>query len=456
MMGKSPFLEYNECMKKFLAILLCKILRIIGKLVGKGSSLPGKYALKVDPDILSKVKLPEYVIAVTGSNGKTSTVEMIEKMLSDAGYSVAYNKEGSNQIEGVTTFLLENCDLSGKFLKDIVLIESDERYARHTFRHFHPSHYIFTNLYRDQLTRNGHPEWIFDILKDSIYDDSILILNADDPLVSSFGKDHPNKVYTFGIDELPEDTKENVSRYNDGLYCPVCGEKMVYDYIHFNHVGSYRCTHCGFQRGEPDYRITSVDLSKGKLVLDGKYTVDLALKSLYNAYNILFCYAIGRLMGIEGEKIVHSLNHYILKNGRVVEFRIGDKKGTFLTSKHENSISYGQSLRVAANDPGDVTVYIMVDAISRKYFTSETSWLWDIDFELLQSRNIQKIVIGGRYVYDVAERLSYAGIDFSKVSLHEDIQEAIDDLKENAAGHIYAITCFSDQDKLLNRVEVLS
>ena len=139
-----------------------------------------------------------------------------------------------------------------------------------------------------------------------------------------------------------------------------------------------------------------------------------------------------------------------------MEFRIGDKKGTFLTSKHENSISYGQSLRVAANDPGDVTVYIMVDAISRKYFTSETSWLWDIDFELLQSRNIQKIVIGGRYVYDVAERLSYAGIDFSKVSLHEDIQEAIDDLKENAAGHIYAITCFSDQDKLLNRVEVLS
>ena len=34
-------------MRKVLAIVVCKLLRFIGKLVGKGSSLPGKYALKV-------------------------------------------------------------------------------------------------------------------------------------------------------------------------------------------------------------------------------------------------------------------------------------------------------------------------------------------------------------------------------------------------------------------------
>jgi len=49
--------------------------RFAGRLVGKGSSLPGKLALKVCPDILSRVRLPEHIIAVTGSNGKTSTVE---------------------------------------------------------------------------------------------------------------------------------------------------------------------------------------------------------------------------------------------------------------------------------------------------------------------------------------------------------------------------------------------
>ena len=46
---------------------------------------------------------PKYIVAVTGSNGKTSTVEMIAHILCESGKKVAWNKEGSNQIEGVTT-----------------------------------------------------------------------------------------------------------------------------------------------------------------------------------------------------------------------------------------------------------------------------------------------------------------------------------------------------------------
>ena len=68
-------------MRKFLAIVVCKLGRFVGKLVGKGSSLPGKYALKLCPDILRRVTLPPRVVAVTGSNGKTSTVEMIAAIL---------------------------------------------------------------------------------------------------------------------------------------------------------------------------------------------------------------------------------------------------------------------------------------------------------------------------------------------------------------------------------------
>ena len=64
-------------MRVFLAIVLCKVLRLVGRLLGRGSSLPGQFALKVCPDVLGRVKLPRHIIAVTGSNGKTSTVEMI-------------------------------------------------------------------------------------------------------------------------------------------------------------------------------------------------------------------------------------------------------------------------------------------------------------------------------------------------------------------------------------------
>ena len=141
-------------MRKLLAILACKLLRFVGKLVGKGSSLPGKYALKICPDILRRVELPEHIIAVTGSNGKTSTVEMIAAILRAGGKRVVYNEEGSNQIEGVTTLILNNCSLTGKMRGDVLLLESDERYAKFSFKWFHPTHFVITNLYRDQLTEN--------------------------------------------------------------------------------------------------------------------------------------------------------------------------------------------------------------------------------------------------------------------------------------------------------------
>ena len=144
-------------MRKFLAIVACKVLRFVGKLVGKGSSLPGKYALKICPDVLRRVKLPEHIIAVTGSNGKTSTVEMIAAILRAGGKTVVYNEEGSNQVEGVTTLVLSHASLSGKVKADVLLIESDERYAAHSFKFFHPTEFVITNLYRDQLTRNAHP-----------------------------------------------------------------------------------------------------------------------------------------------------------------------------------------------------------------------------------------------------------------------------------------------------------
>ena len=114
-------------MKMMLAIIVCKILRFVGKLVGKGSSLPGKYALKICPDVLRRVKLPQHIIAVTGSNGKTSTVEMIAAILRAAGKTVVYNEEGSNQIEGVTTLVLNNASLSGKVRAD------DQLLILHTF-----------------------------------------------------------------------------------------------------------------------------------------------------------------------------------------------------------------------------------------------------------------------------------------------------------------------------------
>ena len=436
-------------MRMTIAILVCKLLRFVGKLVGKGSSLPGKFALKICPDILRRIKLPPYIIAVTGSNGKTSTVEMIAAILQQSGKRVIYNAEGSNQIEGVTTLILNNSTLSGVLQGDVLLLESDERYARHSFKWFHPTHFVITNLYRDQLTRNGHPEWVYDAILPAIHEDTTLVLNADDPLVSCFAQGH-EKVKWFGLQESRTEPHRGV--YHDGLRCPVCKGPMEYSLYHYEHIGHYRCTACGHHRHDPDFAVTALDLDTGKLVLDGKTEISLAFRSIYNVYNILAAWSVCALTGADRDTAASVINNYILKNGRMVRFTVGAHNGTLLTSKHENSVAYNTNLEYIRRCGNDSTVVVIVDAISRKYFTGETSWLWDIDFAQLDCPNVRRVILCGKYVNDLALRFSYTDIPAENLLCCGTVPEAVELLENDGDEDVYVVTCFSDRDKLLGLV----
>ena len=439
-------------MRMILAIIVCKLLRFIGKLVGKGSSLPGQYALKICPDVLGRVKLPGCIIAVTGSNGKTSTVEMIAAILRASGKTVVYNEEGSNQIEGVTTLILCSSSLSGRMRGDVLLLESDERYARRSFRFFHPTHFVITTLYRDQLTRNGHPEWVYDAILPAIHPDTTLVLNADDPLVSCFARDH-GRVKWFGLEECSISTKDHRGVYHDGARCPLCGGPMDYSCYHYEHIGHYRCRSCGHCRHDPDFAVTALDLPAGTLTLDGETEISLAFKSIYNVYNILAAWSVCSLAGADRETMAKVINNYVLKNGRMVQFTLGGHHGTLLTSKHENSVAYDTNLGYIARTEEPCRVLIIVDAISRKYFTGETSWLWDIDFDLLNRDHVEKVILCGKYVNDLALRFDYTGIPPERIVCYDAVAQAAGALAEDGGQEpLYVVTCFSDRDKLLNLV----
>ncbi len=441
-------------MRKRLAIAACKVLRFVGKLIGRGSSLPGQIALRLCPDILGRLELPPYVIAVTGSNGKTSTVEMIASILTAAGRSVVYNKEGSNQIEGVATLLLTNATAGGRVKGDVLLLESDERWAKHTFKWFHPTHFVITNLYRDQLTRNGHPEWVYQAILPALHADTTLVLNADDPLVSRFAQGRaPETVRWFGLDECSISTKEHHGVYHDGARCPVCGAPMEYGCYHYAHIGHYRCPGCGYARHATDFTATAVDLKAGRLTIDGKTDIQLAFRSIYNVYNILAAWSACALAGVDETAMAGVINNYILKNGRMITFTLGARKGTLLTSKHENSVAYDTNLGYIESQPGPCEVMVIVDAVSRKYFTGETSWLWDIDFDRLSAPQVKKVWLCGRYVNDLALRLDYTAVPPEKVVLRESISAAAEELKSSGDLPLYVVTCFSDRDKLLAHVQ---
>ena len=409
-------------MRMILAIIVCKLLRFIGKLVGKGSSLPGQYALKICPDVLGRVKLPGCIIAVTGSNGKTSTVEMIAAILRASGRTVVYNEEGSNQIEGVTTLILCSSSLSGRMRGDVLLLESDERYAR------------------------------YDAILPAIHPDTTLVLNADDPLVSCFARDH-GRVKWFGLEECSISTKDHRGVYHDGARCPLCGGPMDYSCYHYEHIGHYRCRSCGHCRHDPDFAVTALDLPAGTLTLDGETEISLAFKSIYNVYNILAAWSVCSLAGADRETMARVINNYVLKNGRMVQFTLGGHHGTLLTSKHENSVAYDTNLGYIARTEEPCRVLIIVDAISRKYFTGETSWLWDIDFDLLNRDHVEKVILCGKYVNDLALRFDYTGIPPERIVCYDAVAQAAGALAEDGGQEpLYVVTCFSDRDKLLNLV----
>jgi len=137
----------------------------------------------------------------------------------------------------------------------------------------------------------------------------------------------------------------------------------------------------------------------------------------------------------------------------MLRFTLGNHHGTLLTSKHENSVAYNTNLGYIRTTGGECSVLVIVDAISRKYFTGETSWLWDINFDLLDCGSVKNVILCGKYVNDLAMRFDYSSVSAGKVLCFDTVAEAADHLKTNGSEDLYVVTCFSDRDKLLALVE---
>ncbi len=437
----------------FLTILITKLLGFLGGLIGRGSSLPGLIALKLYPGILGKLKLPDIVVAVTGSNGKTSTTELIRKVAIATGKRVVCNSEGSNQTEGVATALLKACSLTGKVNADIVVLESDERFCQYTFKQLAPSHIVVLNLYRDQLTRNGHSDFVKGELKKGLAQTATLILNADEPQSASLSVGRSSPVLWFGVSPDAISEKGGVSHaYDDGASCPVCRAPMTYGYRIQNHLGSFCCESCGFKHQGADHMITGAE--NGVYLIDGSYSVVPQLDNPMFAYNLAAAFTIAaEVFGLPGEEAAKALSGHELSNtfqARLSDFSCGGCDGTFFLCKHENSMAYDGAIEaICRSDAPQKTVVIAADLLSRKYIANDMSWLWDIDFERLNREDIVKFYVGGLFAYDVALRLVMAGIGPEKIIENNSISGMVDELRLGAIGHIFAMTCFTDSPKLL-------
>lgn len=425
---------------KFFAILLGKIVVFLGKILGKGSSLPGEIALKIDKKLLKKFKLPKTIIAVTGSSGKGSTSSIIAYVYKKMGYKVVHNASGANLTAGITTMLLENCSMSGKIDGDILVYEMDERYAKFVFKDVKPTHIVITNITRDQPPRQGHFDMVFEEVKKALPKGVTLVLNGDDPYLMKFNLDNEyNSVY-YTLDESKWSYSKNKFKNLNLVYCPKCNKKLEYKYYHFENMGSFNCPRCDFSHPDSNYHITDLNYTNFEMTVNNTFKLKLQYDLLYSVYNTMAAFTVCSELGLEKGLIATYINE-LNQNTKMYNHYIYNGKDVYvLNNKNENSTTFNQSLLFAERFNGNKTIVIGWKEISRRYNFDDLSWLYDIDFEILNNLDIDKVICTGPHAYDIATRIKLAGLN--NIEIYDNLLEAKDAILNAQSKYIFGILNF--------------
>ena len=427
---------------KLLSIVCAKVLIFIGHIFGRGSAIPGKVALKIDKNILSKLKYPKMVICVTGSSGKGSTCNLIVDIARKQGKSVVFNDKGSNLVTGVLTSLLGASNLRGELKQDILVTEVDERYTKLLFKYLKPNYVVITNITRDQPPRHGHFEIVYEEIKKAITKDMHLVLNADDPFSQKFILDLKNKYTLFGISSNDYVYLDNKFENLNITHCPKCNHKLLYNYYHCETLGDYYCESCDFKRKKPVMEVTRLDYDKSFVIVNNEYKFNIPFNTLFEVYNSLAAFTICSLIKLNLDDACNTISNMDPNLKIFNKYTINDRIVYVLNNKAENATTFNQSLLFVKRNKELKTLIIGWREISRRYNFDDLSWLYDIEFELLNNDEIDKIVCIGPQAYDIATRLKYADIDEEHIVVIPLIDEACKFIKSKTKGNIYGILNF--------------
>ena len=135
------------------------------RLLGRGSTLPGKIALQIDKDILQHLAQNYEIVVITGTNGKTLTTALTVGILQEAFGPIVTNPSGANMISGITTTFLNAKGSSGR---PIAVLEIDEASLARICDYITPTLFVITNIFRDQMDRYGEIYTTYRMILDGI------------------------------------------------------------------------------------------------------------------------------------------------------------------------------------------------------------------------------------------------------------------------------------------------
>lgn len=495
---------YLALFAAWLAALGC---RIFGY---PGTSLPGVVALRICPQVVAKLA-PAYekVFAVTGTNGKTTTANLLAHFLRAAGYTVAHNAEGANMLSGVAAALVRDCDWRGKPHSRAALLEVDEGSVRKIFPVAKPDMVVVTNYFSDQMDRYCELESTIGLLRAAIADipGVTLVLNADDPLVAGVGK-HQDGVIYFGVNQKEEaaafsidyagkdcrgDAGPASGETREGRYCTFCRAELVYRYYHYGQLGDFYCPGCGFRRPKLDYTASDVTeeerlsfsvsvkqpeqmvltaslpspsgsaaassspdvafteaAGESAPVNGGTSVFTTSLRGFYNVYNIIAATAATSANGISLDLIKRSLLDFKPAPGRMDEFILRGRPCTLALIKNPAGIN--EVLKTILTTERDKSLVIAINDLAAD--GRDVSWLWDTGFDRLSGERIKKIICSGLRAADLAVCLKYTGIEADKLILTPECEASLEMLAAQEGDELYVLanyTILLDYARLLKR-----
>ena len=385
------------------------------------ANLPGKIALAIDPDLLDELrgKCTQGSVITVGTNGKTSTNNLLADAFEAAGCTIICNRTGANLAAGITSALLQQPAAQwGVF-------ECDELWLAHVLPRLRSNYVLLLNLFRDQLDRCGEIDRIQTSIAGALAasPDTVLVYNADDPLCARIADEVPNRTVAYGLDESMGLAQNTVT---DAQMCQKCDGMVRYHYRQYGQLGDYFCDQCDFARPTLDFAGRDIAIGPAGVTMEvcgpaGCESVHTPQPTPYAAYNLVASYALCREVGIPTADFQRAQDAFNPRNGRLQRYRLGGRD--VLLNLAKNPTGFNQNLKIVEADQGPKMVAFFInDQVADGH---DISWIWDIDFEELAGQPDTVVFAGGSRAHDLAVRLKYAGIEAAVI---ENIEDAFDRL----------------------------
>lgn len=364
-----------------LTLGISKLALKVASIVGKGSGSPGQLALKISPNLLHDFNIPEKVIMVTGTNGKTSVTKYIADFYRACGYEVITNDNGANVYIGIATTLIKHSDFSMKVAGDVLVLEVDEGNLGKVSEAIRPDKIVITNLFQDQVDRFGCAKELAEKMAKNFPNESKIFVNGDDPMVNYLASLVDNEKIYYSVDCIDAGYFVDVS-------CPKCGKQLEYSKRVYDHLGIFNCK-CGYKHQMPNFVAKNIN---GRNFTIGKKKYKAPEDVIYMVYNSVAALAVGISDKLSEDKMYEILANIKVGNGRLQKFKFNGYDSFINLVKNPA----GANLSIDLIRKSKVPYNILIGVNRNEADGLDDSWIESILFEHLVSSPLNAIYLLGQ------------------------------------------------------------